>query len=126
MATRVVNRLYDQALAPAGITTTAYSILSRLDREGPQPIGVLAGRMAIDRTTLSRELRPLVENGLLTVSTDKEDTRRRVVEPTRAGRTKFARAVPLWRQAQNDLAEAFGAERTSRLVDELRALVGAA
>ncbi len=126
MATRVVNRLYDQALAPAGITTTAYSILSRLDREGPQPIGVLAGRMALDRTTLSRELRPLVENGLLTVSTDKEDTRRRVVEPTRAGRAKFARAVPLWRQAQNDLAEAFGAERTSRLVDELRALVGAA
>jgi DNA-binding MarR family transcriptional regulator len=125
MATRVVNRRYDQALAPAGITTTAYSILSRLDREGPQAIGVLAARMALDRTTLSRELRPLVDDGLLTVRPDRMDTRRRVIEPTRAGRKKLERALPLWRQAQDELAQGFGVERTSRLMDELRALVGA-
>jgi DNA-binding MarR family transcriptional regulator len=126
MAARVVNRQYDRALAPAGLTTTAFSILSRLDREGPQAIGALAARMALDRTTLSRELRPLVDEGLLTVRTDDVDARRRVVESTAAGREKLARARPLWRVAQRELAQAFGAERTSRLVDELRALVGAA
>jgi len=126
MATRVVNRHYDTTLAPAGITTTAYSILSRLDREGSQPIGALAARMALDRTTLSRELRPLVDSGLLAVRTDDADTRRRVVELTAAGRRKLARALPLWRQAQDELAGAFGPDRTAHLMDELRALVGAA
>jgi DNA-binding MarR family transcriptional regulator len=53
------------------------------------------------------------------------DTRRRVIEPTRAGRKKLERALPLWRQAQDELAQGFGVERTSRLMDELRALVGA-
>jgi DNA-binding MarR family transcriptional regulator len=126
MATRLVNRHYDRVLAPAGITTTAYSLLSRLEREGPQPIGVLAGRLAMDRTTLSRELRPLVEDGLVAAKRDQVDARRRVVELTRSGRAKLERARPLWRRAQDELFQAFGAERTTRLMDELYALVEAA
>jgi len=126
MAGRVVNRHYDRALAPAGITTTAYSILARLDREGPQPIGVLAGRLALDRTTLSRELRPLAAAGLVAVRPDKADSRRRVIGLSAAGRKKLTRARPLWQRAQDELAETFGAERTSRLLDELHALLGAA
>jgi DNA-binding MarR family transcriptional regulator len=126
MATRLVNRHYDRVLAPAGITTTAYSLLSRLDREGPQPIGVLAGRLAMDRTTLSRELRPLVEDGLVAAKPDKADSRRRIVALTRSGRGKLERARPLWRRAQDELYGTFGAERTTRLMDELYALVEAA
>jgi DNA-binding MarR family transcriptional regulator len=126
MATRVVNRHYDRALAPAGLTTTAYSILSRLDREGPQAIGVLAGRLALDRTTLSRELRPPVDGRLLAVRVDGADSRRRIVEMTAAGRVTLEKARPLWQRAQDELVQTFGADRTSRLLDELHALVGAA
>ena len=105
MATRVVNRLYDQALAPAGITTTAYSILSRLDREGPQAIGALAARTGVGPDDLSRELRPLVDDGLLDGAPDGWTRAAGVVEPTRAGRKKLERALPLWRQAQDELAQ---------------------
>jgi len=125
MASRVVNRHYDRALAPVGITTSQYAILSRVDREGPQPLGVLAARLALDRSTLSRELRPLVEGGLLADGRDAADARRRVVALTRGGAATVKRARPLWAAAQDELAGAFGDERTGSLVSELHALVGA-
>ena len=66
MATRAVARVYDQALEPHGLRTTEYSILSRLEVEGPAPVGQLAARLAMDRTTLAREAAPLVSAGLVT------------------------------------------------------------
>src|SRR5947207_2175149 len=56
MATRVVARHYDRALAPTGLTTNAYSLLSRLEHEGAQTVGSLAAGLAMDRTTLSRAI----------------------------------------------------------------------
>ena len=125
MAARVVNRHYDRALAPAGVTTTQYAILARVDREGAQPLGVLAGRLALDRTTLSRELKPLLAEGLLADKRDAGDARRRVVSLTRRGSGTVKRARPLWAAAQAELVEDFGDERTGLLVAELHALVGA-
>jgi DNA-binding MarR family transcriptional regulator len=125
MAARVVNRHYDRALAPIGITTTQYAILSRIAREGGQPLGVLAGRLALDRTTLSRELKPLVAAGLLGEARDASDARRRVVRLTPRGRGILRRAGPLWSRAQSELTASFGDARTGRLLSELQALVGA-
>jgi DNA-binding MarR family transcriptional regulator len=82
MASRVITRHYDRALAPVGLSTSAYAILSRTSNEGPLPLGALAARLAMDRTTLSRELTPLVDEGLLTAEIDAEDRRRRVVAVT--------------------------------------------
>ena len=70
MASRVVTRHYDSALAPVGLSTSSYSILSRTAREGPLPLGALAARLAMDRTTLSRELAPLVDAGLVEAEPD--------------------------------------------------------
>lgn len=125
MAARVVNRRYDRALAPAGVTTNQYAILARLDREGPQSLGVLAARLALDRTTLSRELKPLIEGGLLADMRDPGDARRRVVSLTRRGAGTVKRARPLWARAQAEIVDDFGDERTALLVHELHALVGA-
>ena len=125
MAARVVNRHYDRALAPAGVTTTQYAILVRIDREGPQALGVLAGRLALDRSTLSRELKPLVADGLLADEHDPSDARRRVVRLTRRGAGAVKRARPLWARAQAEVVDDFGDERTALLVHELHALVRA-
>ena len=125
MATRVVARHYDRALAPAGLTTSAYSILARLVREGAQPLGSLAGGLAMDRTTLSREVAPLVERGLLDVRPGERDRRQRVLTVTRAGHALVKRARPLWAKAQAELADSFGLERTDGLMTELHDLVGA-
>ena len=126
MATRVVARHYDRALAPVGLTTSAYSILARLAREGAQPLGSLAGGLAMDRTTLSREIAPLVERGLVDVRPGEHDRRQKVLALTDAGRALVKRARPRWAKAQAELADTFGLERTDGLMAELHELIGAA
>jgi DNA-binding MarR family transcriptional regulator len=126
MASRVITRHYDRALAPLGVSTSAYAILARTSNEGPLSLGTLASRLAMDRTTLSRELIPLVEAGLLTAATDTDDRRRRVVAVTRKGAALVERARPLWAQAQKEVAGDFGVARTKELIAELHVLVGAA
>jgi DNA-binding MarR family transcriptional regulator len=126
MASRVITRHYDRALAPVGLSTSAYAILARTSGEGPLPLGTLASRLAMDRTTLSRELTPLLDAGLLTAATDADDRRRRVVAITRKGAALVERARPLWARAQKEVAGDFGVARTKELIAELHALVGAA
>jgi DNA-binding MarR family transcriptional regulator len=126
MASRVITRHYDRALAPLGLSTSAYAILSRTGSEGPLPLGTLASRLAMDRSTLSRELTPLIEAGLLSATTDEGDRRRRVVALTRKGGALVRRARPVWALAQKDVAGEFGAARTKKLIAELHTLVGAA
>jgi DNA-binding MarR family transcriptional regulator len=125
MTTRTIARAYDEALAPAGLRTTQYSILARLRIDGPAPIGHLAARLLMDRTTLAGEARPLLEAGLLEV-VPAEDRRRRVLAITPAGRRRLRRARPLWEAAQTRMYHEFGGERTDTLLAELRALTAAA
>jgi DNA-binding MarR family transcriptional regulator len=126
MASRVVARHYDRALAPAGLSTNAYSILARLGRLGPLPLGALAAALATDRTTLSRELAPLEAAGYVETKADPGDRRRRVVSLSRTGRAAVRKARPLWEEAQRTIAEEFGEDRTIALVAELNSLAGAA
>jgi DNA-binding MarR family transcriptional regulator len=126
MASRVVTRHYDSALAPVGLSTSSYSILSRTAREGPLPLGELAARLAMDRTTLSRELAPLVDAGLVEAEPDERDRRKRIVVLTSQGAALVKEARPLWARAQRNLSRRFGVARTDELMTELHALVGAA
>jgi DNA-binding MarR family transcriptional regulator len=126
MASRVVTRHYDRALAPAGLSANEYAILSRLDREGPFPLGELAARLAMDRSTLSRDVAPLLAAGLVEAAADPADRRKKMLSLTAAGTEAIGRARPLWAAAQADLAGAFGETRTDGLVRELHGLVGAA
>lgn len=125
MATRVVARHYDRALAPAGLTTNAYSLLSRLEREGTQTVGSLAAGLAMDRTTLSREIAPLVERGYVDSHPGLLDRRQRVLQVTQTGALVVKRARPLWAKAQAELTETFGSRRTDELMAGLHGLIGA-
>jgi DNA-binding MarR family transcriptional regulator len=126
MASRIVTRHYDSALAPIGLSTSSYSILSRTSREGPLPLGALAARLAMDRTTLSRELAPLVDAGLVEAEPDEHDRRKRIVALTDDGAALVKEARPRWARVQNELSRRFGSGRTDALMAELHALVGAA
>ncbi len=125
MATRLVSRHYDRALAPAGISTNEYSILVRLGSYGPRPLGSLAALLGMDRSTLSREIAPLVEAGLIDATADAADRRRRVLTVTAEGALRVRQARPLWEAAQAGLAADFGDDRTTALLGELNALAGA-
>jgi DNA-binding MarR family transcriptional regulator len=123
MAARVVTREYDRALAPAGVSTNAYAILARLDKEGPMPLGALAARLALERTTLSREVDALVLAQVVSVTRDPNDRRRRVVSITGEGTRRVKLARPLWAKAQRELSGRFDGDRAAALVGELHALV---
>jgi DNA-binding MarR family transcriptional regulator len=118
MTTRAVTRLYDDALRPAGLRTTQFSLLARLDEEGPSALTRLARRLMLDRTSLARELGPLVDRGLLEVVPG-EDRRTRIASLTDAGRDRLAVAYPLWRAVQRDVRERYGRERVDALLGEL-------
>lgn len=101
--TRRVTALYDRELAPTGLRVTQYSLLATLRRQGDErgiPISELADAMDMDRTTLTRNLRPLLDQGLAGLGADEADARVRRVWISAQGEAAFAAAVPYWRNAQ--------------------------
>jgi DNA-binding MarR family transcriptional regulator len=118
-----VTQLYDRALAPFGITVSQFSMLSRLNRLGPTSINALAKEMLVDRTTLTRNLRPLERDGLLTLAADPNDGRSRLLKLTAAGVKRLERARQGWQSAQKQFEQAYGAERTAALRTLLQGVV---
>ena len=121
-ADRALSRVYDHALRPEKLTTTQFSLLSLLDR-APHDLTLsdLAETQAVDRTTLSRNLAPLVREGYVTV-TPGRDRRRRAARLTTDGYAALQRARPLWEQAQEYVAGERGLARMRELMTELHAL----
>jgi DNA-binding MarR family transcriptional regulator len=117
-ATRALTQLYDDAMAPAGLRVTQFSLLRTLVRDGRLRISDLAARQLLDRTALSRNLDPLVEQGYVEV-TQGSDARTREVAVTRKGRGALAAAVPHWQRAQADVAKRLGAKRLDALIEML-------
>ena len=117
-AARKLTSLYDAAMAPAGITITQYSLLASLGRAGQLCHTVLADKLGMDRTTLTRNLRPLIGSRWVEV-TSGEDRRQHLVRLTAAGRKKLERSLPLWEKIQ----ERFMAEFGAKPLQELRTLV---
>lgn len=115
--TRLMTQRYDRALAAAGLNINQYSLLRRAGIE-PRAIGELAHEMGMDRTTLTRDLKPLVAAGWVDIATG-EDARRRVVKVTAAGKRAIARAKPLWREAQDEIEGLIGNAGTQRLHAQL-------
>ncbi len=110
MAARAVTQFYDDALRAAGLKSTQFSLLAAAAIAGSLPITRLATQMAMDRTTLTRNLKPLVEAGLLIVEAG-TDRRVRRVSLTEAGEAALDRAIPLWREAQTHMIDRLGDER---------------
>ena len=119
-AARQATQLYDRHLAGAELRTTQFSVLVNLRRLGPMTINRLAQEMAIDRTTLGRNILPLERDGLIGIRQGATDKRRKELELTKAGTDRLRRAVKLWSNAQADFEAKFGAERAAALRAELR------
>lgn len=112
---RRVTQIYDRMLEPAGLTLAQFSLIAHLYAGEGLSIGDLAGALDTDPTTLTRNLKPLIERQLLKVHQDADDRRRRVVELTPAGKALLPIAHPLWRKAQAHVAQLLGESETARL-----------
>lgn len=111
---RAVTALYDQFLAEAGLTVTQYSLLVSIARtDGISRTG-LAARLGMERTTLTRNLRPLERDGFVAEQPG-ADRRERVLRLTASGQKQVDRSFPLWQRAQQAFFEAFGDDRLQEL-----------
>jgi DNA-binding MarR family transcriptional regulator len=113
LARRLTQR-YDAHLAPTGLRLTQYSLLAHLVHGGAATMSALADRLEMDRTTLTRNLRPLADAGLVAMDPGR-DARARVVSISAKGRTTWHAAREQWRRAQQDVNEALGVERVAEL-----------
>lgn len=124
-AMRVVSQAYDAALKPSGLRATQFTLLAVLAGAGEMPLTKLAETLVMERTTLTRNLKPLQAQGWLKIGKDK-DERVRLVSITDAGRRAVAEATPLWRDAQTRMTKSIGRKRLSRLLDDLAVIVDTA
>ncbi len=123
-AMRVVSQAYDAALRPTGLKATQFTLLAVLARRGDMALTKLSRILVMDRTTLTRNLKPLQAKGWLEIGREK-DERIRLIAITGAGRNIVAQATPLWRDAQARVTEGLGQARLSGLIGDLSALVEA-
>jgi DNA-binding MarR family transcriptional regulator len=121
-AARALARRYDEALRPVGLTNGQFSLLMSLNRPEPATMGDVASLLAMDRTTLTANLKPLQRRGLLTMSADSADKRKARLALTEAGRDLLVAATPIWRRAQAENESLMPAAEPGHLRTILRAL----
>jgi DNA-binding MarR family transcriptional regulator len=121
-ATRAMTALYESALTPSGLKVTQLPILVALGSAGDLSVSTLAEALALDRTTLTRNLKVLEDRGLLRTREADDDARVRMVCLTLDGADVLAAALDHWEEMQLLVEERFGRERLSALYAELEAL----
>jgi DNA-binding MarR family transcriptional regulator len=121
-AARAVARRFDEALRAQGLTNGQFSLLMALNRPRPPRIGDVAPLLAMDRTTLTANLKPLERRGLVEVKVDPNDRRGRRLWLTDAGRDVLAAAVPVWRRTHAEIDRLLPDADPDRLRADLVAL----
>lgn len=120
-AARALARRFDDAFRPLGITSGQFSLLMSLNREAPPPLGAVASLMAMDRTTLTANLKPLVKRGYTEVLVDPADKRGRLLKLMPAGMAVLKAATPIWERMHREIEQPL--RDADRLRSELRALL---
>ena len=121
-AARALARRFDEAFRPIGITHGQFSLLMSLNRPQPARMREVASLLAMDRTTLTANLKPLERRGLVEVAPDPADRRGRLLVLTDGGRDLLAEAMPLWRRTQESLGTSIASGGRDVLLADLRAL----
>ena len=114
-AARTMTGAYDAALGDLGLTVAQFALLRGIQKVGPASISELAEAVRLDRTTLGRNLDPLVSMGLVDRVAGDKDGRERRIKLTGRGRTVIKSALPLWRETQARVEAALGADKVAAL-----------
>jgi DNA-binding MarR family transcriptional regulator len=124
-AARAVTQHYDEVLRPSGLRATQFTLLTVIRGRGPIAIQQLARVLVMDRTTLTRNLKPLREAGLVEIEPG-SDRRVREVSLTEKGHETLLQAFPLWQQAQGDFETRLGSAQLEALLSGLSVSVDVA
>ena len=121
-AARALARRFDIVLKPVGLTSGQFSLLMSLNRPKPPSIGSVASLLAMDRTTLTANLKPLESRGLLKTEVDPEDRRSRRLKLTEAGSATLKAALPIWIRTHEEVDQSLVDTDPALLRAGLRAL----
>jgi DNA-binding MarR family transcriptional regulator len=124
-ATRAVSRLYDEELREVGLRTTQFSLLRYLKHLGAVRQRDLGALTSLDETTLTRNLRLLIDAGWVAIDAG-QDRREKLVRLTEVGAAKLSKARPAWERAQERMRSRLSKGDWSSLLDRLPGLVRAA
>jgi DNA-binding MarR family transcriptional regulator len=119
MTARAVTRAYDKALAPLGLEATQFTLLAAIAGNPEKSITAMADRLALERSSLSRNLKALGAKSLIAGIGQGRSTAFRI---TPLGEDLLARALPVWAAAQRKAESAMGALTWSVTRDSLRQL----
>lgn len=122
-AARVVARRFDEELRPLGLTHGQFSLLMSLNRPEPASMSSVSSVLAMDRTTVTANLKPLVRRGLVKVTIDPADKRSRRLSLTPAGRARLAAALPTWKRIHAEIERNLPSAQPDGLRADLRALL---
>jgi DNA-binding MarR family transcriptional regulator len=123
-ATRLVTRLYDEALRDSGLRITQVALLVQVRRLEPITVSRLAEVLSSERSAVARDLRILEREGLVDMRVSGSDRRAREVRLTPAGGARLAAAAPGWRHAQAEMSARLGLDDAAALLAGTRQLVG--
>jgi len=118
-AARTIARRFDDAFRPLDLTSGQYSLLMSLNRPYPPHMKDVADLLAMDRTTLTANLKPLERRGLVEIAPDPKDKRGRLLTLTRDGLALLARAFPIWQETQQQLENQVADEDPKQLLAAL-------
>ena len=121
-AARTLARRFDEAFRPLGLTNGQFSLMMSLNRAQAPSIGQISTLLAMDRTTLTANLKPLERRGLIAVTVNDADKRSRRLALTPAGRDLLIAAFPVWERTHVALERLLGGSDPDRLRADLRAL----
>jgi DNA-binding MarR family transcriptional regulator len=121
-AARALARRFDDAFRAIGLTSGQFSLLMSLNRHEAPRISELATLLAMDRTTITANVKPLARRRLLKLAVDKDDRRGRRLHLTDAGRDLLITAIAIWRKENRGLERSLNDRGATRLRAELRAL----
>jgi DNA-binding MarR family transcriptional regulator len=117
-ASRSITKHFDMALQPSGLRATQFSILVVLSSAGSITVTRLSRYLVMDRTTLTRNLKPLANRGFVQMKPG-QDLRTRTVKLTTRGRTAVLNALPLWEDIQDKIISKLGEKRLNSFIRDL-------
>jgi DNA-binding MarR family transcriptional regulator len=123
-ASRAVTRLYDEVLAPGGLRATSFVALVMIEAEGEPTLPRLARALGIDRSTLTRNLKPLQRDGLVKVNTQPGSRTATIVLTAKGGKA-LLQCIPLWQAAQQRFESRVGPERWAQVLQHLSVVLAA-
>ena len=116
---RLLTQLYDGWLAETGLEAPQFALLMTLDAHGAVSQAALGRRYALDKTTMSRNLKLFERKGWITAS-GADDKRERRFAITPAGHARLAAARPEWKKAQEHLRAGMTAKQWHAMFEAFR------